>query len=76
MMMMRPSASGSRVVARLCVPSRRRIVCHSRVSVCHLKAFADSAQKVVGEHADKDVAVDAVFEWMEIRPQSERAFEL
>ena len=44
--------------------------------VVSLKAFADPAQKVVGEHADKDVAVDAVFELMEIRQQSERAFEL
>ena len=41
-----------------------------------LEAFADPAQKVVGEHADKDVPVDAVFELMEIRPQSEGAFEL
>ena len=35
-----------------------------------LEAFADQAQKVVGEHADKDVASDAVFELMEIQPQS------
>ena len=41
-----------------------------------LEALADPAQKVVGEHADKDVAVDAVFELMKIRPQSEGAFEL
>ena len=67
-----------------------------------LEAFADPAQKVVGEHADepkswealRQTAVrrpeecrsreakastcgrDAVFELMEIRAQSERAFEL
>ena len=41
-----------------------------------LEALADPAQEVVGEHADKDVAVDAVLELMEIRPQSEGAFEL
>ena len=41
-----------------------------------LEAFADPAQKVAGEHADKNVAVDAVFELMEIRAQSERIFEL
>lgn len=41
-----------------------------------LQALADPTQEVVGEHTDEDVAVDAVFELMEIRPQSERAFEL
>ena len=41
-----------------------------------LQAFADPTHKVVGEHADKKVAFDAVFELMEIRSQSERAFEL
>ena len=44
--------------------------------VVSLQALADPAQEVVGEHADEDVAVDSVFELMEIRPQSERAFEL
>jgi len=73
----------------------------ARVAVV-LEAFADPAQKVVGEHADdpknwealRQTAVrrpegcrsreakastcgrDAVFELMEIRPQSERAFKL
>ena len=41
-----------------------------------LEAFADPAQEVVGENANKNVPVDAVFELMEIRSQSERAFEL
>ena len=44
--------------------------------VVSLQALADPAKEVVGEHADKDVAVDAVFELMEIGPHSERAFEL
>ncbi len=47
----------------------------ARVAV-FLQAFVDPAQQVVGEYADKDVAVEAVFELMKIRPQSERAFEL
>ena len=74
MLIVRPSASGSRVVTRLWVPSRRRIVCQSRVSFA-LEAFADPAQEVVGENANKNVPVDAVFELVEIRSQSERAFE-
>ena len=40
-----------------------------------LEAFADPAQEVVGENANKNVPVDAVFELVEIRSQSERAFE-
>ena len=32
--------------------------------------------KVIGEHADEDVSAVAVFELIEIQPQSERAFEL
>ena len=51
-----------------CLPFTRVVVL--------LQALADPAQKVVGKHADEDVAVDAVFELMKIRPQSERAFEL